>query len=215
MKSIDGALSEPAAVSRDGKYVALVLRKEGKEQLAVMSADGTDTRRVAVSIDVEGAADWSRDGKWIVIGGTDAKGPALFKIPVDGSAPVRLVDSQAINPIWSPNDTLIVYSGPVVAGRVMLLGVRPDGSRVELPEIRTRPGRYRFLPDGSGLVYLEQMLSRDFCRFDLATRAITQITKLGGHGVVSSFDIDPDGKFLLFERSRENSDIVLIDLPKK
>ena len=215
LKSIDGALSEPAAVSRDGKYVALVLRKEGKQQLALMSADGTDSRRVAASVNVEGSADWSRDGKWIVIGGTDAKGAALFKIPVDGSAPVRLVDSQAINPIWSPNDTLIVYSGPVVAGRVMLLGVRPDGSRVELPEIRTRPGRYRFLPDGSGLVYLEPRLARDFSRFDIATKAISQITKLGSHGLLSTFDIDPDGKFLLFERSRENSDIVLIDLPKK
>jgi Tol biopolymer transport system component len=215
VKSTDGALSEPPAVSRDGKHVALVLRKDGKQQLAIMSADGTDSRRVAASVDVEGAADWSRDGQWIVIGGRDAKGPALFKIPVEGGEPIRLVTGEAANPIWSPKDTLIVYSGRISSGRVTLFGVRPDGSPVELPEMKTRPGQYRFLPDGSGLVYLEQMLSRDFSRFDFSTNAITLMTKLGSHGLVASFDVDPEGKFLVFERSRENSDIVLIDLPKK
>ena len=29
-----------------------------------------------------------------------------------------------------------------------------------------------------------------------------------------NFDVTPDGKEIVFDRSRENSDIVLIDLPK-
>jgi hypothetical protein len=31
---------------------------------------------------------------------------------------------------------------------------------------------------------------------------------------LSTFDITPDGKAIVFDRSRENSDIVLIELPK-
>jgi Tol biopolymer transport system component len=215
VKSLDAALSEPAAVSPDGKRIAVVLRKEGKQHLAIMSADGTGSRRIAESVDVEGAAAWSRDGQSIVIGGSDAKGPALFRISPDDGAVFRLISEPAVNPIWSPTENLIVYSGPVTAGRVTLFAVRPDGSKVELPNVRVSPGGYRFLSDGSGIVFLPQPLSQDFSRLDFATGNIRQLTKLGSHGRLSTFDIDPSGKFLVFDRSRENSDLVLIELPKK
>ena len=78
----------------------------------------------------------------------------LFKIPVDGGAPVRLVGGQAASPVWSPDGKLIVYAGPLEAGEVPLLGVRPDGAPVQLPPVQARPGGYRFLPNGTGLVYL-------------------------------------------------------------
>ena len=95
-KGADGVLSEPPAVSPDGSRVAVVVRQQGKRHLAIMSADGTNSRTLAPSIEIRGAAgqgtaDWSPDGAWIVAGGDDAQGPGLFKIPVDGGAPVRLV----------------------------------------------------------------------------------------------------------------------------
>ena len=34
-------------------------------------------------------------------------------------------------------------------------------------------------------------------------------------GAMQTFDITPDGKQIVFDRLRENSDIVLIDLPAK
>ena len=42
-----------------------------------------------------------------------------------------------------------------------------------------------------------------------------QITRLGNKGNVRGFDITPDGKHIVFDRLRQNSDIVLIDLPRK
>lgn len=41
-----------------------------------------------------------------------------------------------------------------------------------------------------------------------------QLTRLGDQGLLATFDITPDGKHIVFDRSREKSDIVLIDLPK-
>src|SRR5207344_372406 len=106
-------------------------------------------------------ADWSPDGSWIVAGGIGAQGPGLYKIPVDGSNPVQLVSGTAANPVWSPTDDLIVYGGALVAGQVKLLGVTPGGTSVPMPDVSLRPGAYRFLPNGKGLVYLPRGQSLD------------------------------------------------------
>jgi Tol biopolymer transport system component len=212
------SLSEPPAVSPDGSRVAIIVRQEGKQRLSVMSADGTNARTLAASITMQGSgggsADWSPDGLWIVAAGSDAQGSGLFIIPVDGSAPVRrLVSGEVVSPVWSPNGDLIVYGGPVVGGQVPLLGVRPDGTSVELPKVRTgRGGGHRFLPNGTGLVYLPRGQSLDFWLLDLATNKTRPLTRLNDHGSLRTFDITPDGKSIVFDRSRENSDIVLIDL---
>src|SRR5262249_49166847 len=155
-KGAEGGLAEPPAVSPDGRRVAVVVRRDGKKHLVIMSADGTDRRTLAASINVEGTAsagtaDWSPDGTWIVTGGSDAQGSGLFKLPVAGGAPVRLAGAvQAINPVGSPDERLIVYAGPFVGGSVPLLGIRPDGALPQLPPVRSSVGgSYRFLPDGT------------------------------------------------------------------
>jgi len=218
-KGANRTLSEPPAVSPDGLRVAVVVRQDGKRHLTVMSADGTNAQTLAPSIDIEGApgagtADWSPDGTWIVTGGRDAEGPGLFKIPVAGGAPERLVAGVAVNPIWSPDGNLIVYAGPFVIGQVELFGVRPDGTSVAMPAVKVRQGGYRFLPDGTGLVYLPLLRSLDFWLLDLATMKTRQLTRLSAQGLLATFDITPDGKHIVFDRTRENSDIVLIELPK-
>jgi len=109
---------------------------------------------------------------------------------------------------------MIVYAGKFFTGQVELLGVRPDGTPVELPPVRTRPGGYRFLPDGTGLVFLPFIPSLDFSLVDFATKSQRQLTRLGNHGALGTFDLTPDGKSIVFDRTRENSDIVLIELPK-
>ncbi len=89
----------------------------------------------------------------------------------------------------------------------------PDGTRVELPDVRTGLSGHRFLPNGTGLVYMPRSQSRDFWLLDLATNKTHRLARLSDHGSVSAFDITPDGKEIVFDRVRDNSDIVLIDLP--
>jgi Tol biopolymer transport system component len=183
----------------------------------LLSADGAELQPLTDAIDAEGAAAWSPDGKWIATSGKSGDKPGLFKISVEGGTPVQLVSGAALNPEWSPDGEMIVYSGTNVGSLAPLLAVHPDGTPVGLPTIQLRRegvgSRARFLPDGSGLIYMQGVNpSQDFWRLDWSTRKTRQLTRLESKGAMRSFDITPDGKQIVFDRFRENSDIVLIDL---
>ncbi len=215
----DDRLNEPPIVSPDGSRVAVVVNHEGKPRLMIMAADGTNVQTLAASIQIaasggQGSGDWSPDGKWIVAAGADAQGAGLFKIPVDGGNPVRIASGDATNPIWSPDGTLIVYGGAVVAGQLPLLGVRPDGTPVELPKVMVRiGGGHRFLPNGH-LVFVPRGQSLDFYLVDLASKTDPRpLTHLSDQGQLHTFDIAPDGS-IVFDRDRDSSNIYLIELPK-
>jgi WD40 repeat protein/predicted Ser/Thr protein kinase len=217
-KGADGALLEPAAVSPDGSRVAIVLRRNGKRQLHVLSTDGAELQQIADSLDAQGTACWSPDAKWIAIGGRDSTGPGLFKIPINAGNPVRLVAGPAINPEWSPDGNLIVYTGTNVRSGAPLLAIHPDGSKAEFPAIIVRRlgERVRFLKDGKSLIYMQGLgTSQDFWLLDLATMKFRPLTRLQNRGAMRTFDIMPDGKQIVFDRLRENSDVVLIELSRE
>jgi hypothetical protein len=215
-RGIEAPLFDPAAISPDGDRVAVSVRRQGRIQLQVTNDDGTGAAPLAESLDVRGSASWSPDGRWIAIGGTDTQGPGLFKIPTGGGAPVRLTDKASFNPTWSPDGRLIVYSGAVIGRYQPLRAVQPDGTSVPLPDIRVRVDgeRYRFLPSGKGLVYMSGLWRRqDFWLLDLRTMTSRSLTRFTDPSAMRTFDITPDSKHIVFDRLRENSDVVLIDLP--
>ena len=222
-RGADEALQESPAVSPQGDRVVVVRRNGEKLQLTIVSADGADHRSFAEGLDVRGTPAWSPDAKWIVTGGSDTQGPGLFKIPVDGGAPVRLVTGAASDPVWSPDGDVIAFIGRQIAS-APLLAVHADGRPMNLPDIRVPSGgggRLRFLPSGKGLVYLKfrngnerPTGAHDFWQLDLATNQSKQLTQLASPATVGTFDITPDGTRIVFDRIRENADIRLIDLPK-
>jgi len=217
-KGADGALRETPAVSPDGGRVAIVLRRNGKRQLDVLSSDGAELQPIAGGMVPQGSSCWSPDGRWIATGGSDDAGPGLFKIPLDGGSPVRLAGGQALNPVWSPDGSLIVYAGTNVRTFAPLLAVRPDGTSVELPHISLRRlgERVRFLPDGKSLIYMQGLLaSQDFWQLDLASMKSRPLTRLQNRATMRTFDVTSDGKQIVFDRLRENSQVVMIDLPKE
>ena len=215
-KGSEGALQTPAAVSADGSGIAFALRRDGKQQMHLMAADGTRVRPLSSDVDVRGTASWSPDGKWIVVAGSDRKGLGLFKLPVDGSSPIRIATGPYLDPVWSPHGDLIVYSGPQLFTLAPLLAVHPDGTPVKLPEIKVqREGeRARFLPDGTSLVYMlgNTLAEQDFWLLDLSSMRQRRLTRLSSSAVMRTFDITRDGSQIVFDRLTEDSDVFLIDL---
>jgi serine/threonine protein kinase len=217
-KTDQGAVVGAAAISPDGARVCFPVGRQGHSTLYCMSADGTGARAIAESLDVRGAGSWSPDGRWLAIGAREGRGVRVFKIPLAGGPPVRLVDSVSSNPVWSPDGRFILYSGTARARSVPLKAVTPEGQPYTVPALSVdRVGdSYRFLPNANALVVkLGGFRRQDFWLFDLATGRQRQLTALRPGESLQRFDVSPDGKRILFERARENSDIVLIELPRR
>src|SRR5207244_3919418 len=68
-RGTQGALFEPTAVSPDGRWATLVLRRGGKRRLNLIATDGSEIRPLAEAIDVRGTATWSSDSKSVFTGG--------------------------------------------------------------------------------------------------------------------------------------------------
>jgi serine/threonine protein kinase/Tol biopolymer transport system component len=217
-RGADGPVIAAPAVSSDGGRIAFVVEREEQGRLHVVASDGTNAHPIAGTLDVRDAPSWSPDGKWIAVAVREGQAMALYKVPTDGGPPVRLVEGMISDPVWSPDGSIIVYSEGQGGAVVRLHATGSDGRPVPMPEVQVvyTHNRYRFLPDGKGLVVLQGPFARqNFSLLDLATGRLRPLTDLRPLFRIESFDVFPDGKRILFDRFRENSDIVLIDLPRR
>jgi hypothetical protein len=62
----------------------------------------------------------------------------------------------------------------------------------------------------------DRRTAAEFWLLDLVTRVPRQLAKIAGEGSqgqIGAFDVTPDGR-IIFDRQTENSDVVLIRLPR-
>ncbi len=211
-----GAVMGAAAISPDGQTVCFPIHLQGRSRLECTASDGSGGRALAENLEVRGSPSFSPDGKWLAVAAKEGRKVRVFKIPLDGGAPVRLVDSVSTNPVWSPDGTMILYLGTPRGRIAPLQAVAPDGRPHPLPALAVdRLGdSYRFLPDGKQLVVkLGGFRHQDFWLVDLGTGDRRRLTALRPGESLNRFDVFRDGKRIVFERVRENSDVVLIELP--
>ena len=217
-KPTDAAVTSAAAPSPDGQRVCFVLRRDQRSTLRCSLADGSGPTMLAESLDVRGAPSWSPDGKWIAVAARDSGAVRVFKIRVEDGTEERLIDSVSSNPVWSPDGRFILYSGTPRGRSVPLNAVTPEGKPFSLSFGALLVDRlgdsYRFLPDGKSVVVkLGGFRRQDFWLIDIATGRRRQLTRLQPGQSLLRFDVSPDGKRIVFERVRENSDVALIEVP--
>jgi serine/threonine protein kinase/Tol biopolymer transport system component len=224
-KGGDGGVVAAPAISPDGNRICFSYRRQGRAGLYVINANGTGLTTLAKSIEVQSAASWSPDGRWVAVAANQGEGTRVFKIPLDGGRPVRLRDTLSFNPVWSPDDRFIVYSEQHGAGTFDVKTMTPEGAPVVVAAVASLGSRfpvafgtpYRFMPGGKTLITLQGTApNQNFFSLDLETGEQRQLTNfdLKSGSVVQNFDISADGKRIVFDRLRNHADIVLMNLAR-
>jgi Tol biopolymer transport system component/tRNA A-37 threonylcarbamoyl transferase component Bud32 len=214
----DGRALGGAAISPDGQRVAFVVQRRRVTQLYVMNADGSGARRVAGELDVRGSPSWSPDGQWLAVAANRGGEPQVVKIPLTGGTPVALVKEYSIDPIWAPSGQFLVYSGADVGTTFSVKAVNADATPHQLPNLILTRGarRLAFVGGDAALVFLKgDVTYKDFWLVDLETRRERQLTNLGRRFAIGDFDVSADGREIIFDRARDESDIVVFDLHRR
>jgi TolB protein len=106
-------LNSSAAVSPDGRQVALILSKSGSPDLFVIDAEGGNPRQLTKTREDESSPCWSPDGKSICFCSRLGGSPALYTISPEGGRPKRLHitgGSSLTEPDWSPDGKMILFT---------------------------------------------------------------------------------------------------------
>jgi Tol biopolymer transport system component len=187
-------------------------------RLYVGNVDGTEMRELAGELDVRGTPAWSPDGRWIAVAAESGAGPRLYKIPAEEGPPVQLTKHYARDPVWSPAGGFLVYVGEQVGPTHALGAVTIGGDVHPIPVINLNSGwtRVAFLPGTDAAARLVvpkgDAARRNLWLVDLETGKQRQLTDFDAGYQLGDFDISADGREIVFDRVRQESDVVMIDL---
>lgn len=212
----DARIIGAPAISADARFIAFSVRRRDKTLLYVMGSDGSRAHIVSDVLVLHGTPAWAPDGKSI-LSATENKGvPHLFRIPLDEAKATPFLGAYSVDPVFSPDGRLVIYSGPDIGTKFAIKAATAEGAEHPLPDLLlTRGARHlALLPGGQRLVFLQgELQHKNLWMVDLQTGEMQQLTHMPAEFDVRDFDLSTDGTEAILERAQAHSEVVLIDRP--
>ncbi len=137
-----GGINAGAAISPDGRNLAVILSPDHMVDLYVMPIGSTRPRRLTKSMAVEASPCWSPDGREIAFVSDETGSPRIHVISADGSGRrmLRPLGRDAVTPDWS-SDGKIVYATKIDGSYTIAVH---DTGRPGEPDVRAtaEPGNW-------------------------------------------------------------------------
>lgn len=216
--SRQGRLIAGPAIDPVSQRIAFSVAERGTMRLQVMNDDGTGLRTPAANLRVKGAPAWSPDGNSIVVAADQDQSTRLFRVSLDGTPAVPMAADYSRDAAWSPDGRFLVYNGADIGPTFSVKALSTDGRPYALPDLTLPRGarRLAFLPGGDALVVLKgDMRDRNFWIVDLKSGHERQLTDFESGFAIDDFDVSANGREIVFDQLREESDVVQIDLASR
>ena len=196
-------------VSPNGRYVVFISWKTGKPHLWRMDIDGTNLKQLTNSQYDYTCPDFSPDGAWVVYTKLGAE-KGIWKVPIDGGDPVRLIVGNADVPVVSPDGKTIAYldspEGHTPRVTIMPFAGGPAIKTFDIPKANT----LRWTPDGREILFSQREGGiANIWRQPLSGGKPTQVTRFNSDQIWD-FDLSRDGSQIALSHGRSDSDVMLI-----
>jgi TolB protein len=87
--------------SPNGKLIAFTSNRDGRPQIFVMNADGTNLRKLSQGDTPDFEPTWSPDGNWIAFASVRNNSTDIYMMDVNGGNVTRLTTTGGDRPVWS------------------------------------------------------------------------------------------------------------------
>jgi TolB protein len=149
-----GGLNASAAVSPDGRYMAVVLSKDGNPELYIREISSGSLQRVSSTRRANEASPcWSPDGSQLAYVSDSSGRPHIYVLALKGGSPKRLsrMGSENVAPDWGVNGQLTYCSRQGGRYRIVVVDPRSGVSRL-LPLDGADYEDPSWMPDGRHVV---------------------------------------------------------------
>ena len=206
-----GANSNPS-ISPDGRFIVFTSTRDGAAHIWRMDIDGANPKQLT-SGSGENNAQFLSDGKWVVYTLFAGK-PTLWRVSVEGGAPLPISDKNLSAPAVSPDGKMIaaIYRDEQSNLPARMAVLPFEGGEIsktfEIPHAAW--GNVRWTPDGKALTYVVTNggVSNIWSQ-GLAGGMPKQLTDFKADQIFW-FDWSGDGKQIIASRGVETNDVVLL-----
>ena len=159
----NSAIDSRPVWSPDGSSIAFASNRDGKNEIYVMNADGSNIKRLTNNMVDDGNPSWSPDGRRILFDTERDGNREVYLMDADGGNQIRLTRNNAtdLTATWSPDGNLIAFASNRDTGPpynpynldIYLMNV--DGSNVRriVDDLEYDVGP-QWSPDGREIVFL-------------------------------------------------------------
>jgi TolB protein len=173
-------LNTSAAVSPDGRRVAMILSKAGSPDVYVCDTDGSNLKQLTFTKEDESSPCWSPDSQTICFASRVGGRAALYTVSASGGQMKHLVTSGVSNttePDWSPDGQTIIFTAQM--------------GNFNICTVPARGGTAMVLVEGEDPCWASNSRTAIFCRrdgtgnhvlslLDVPTKQVKTVSRISG-----------------------------------